>query len=45
VGANLTAYSLPAAIKPYYGDHPRAVNTYLRFRLNYWGIEKCTRCA
>ena len=33
LGANLTAYSLPGAIKPYYGDHPYGVNVYLRFRL------------
>ncbi len=33
VGANITGYSLPSAIKPYYGDHPWAVNMYLRFRL------------
>jgi hypothetical protein len=33
IGANVTAYSLPAAIKPYYGAHPFGVNVYLRFRL------------
>src|SRR5579872_1556283 len=33
LGANVTAYSLPAAIKPYYGDRPWGVNLYLRFRL------------
>lgn len=33
VGANATAYTLPAAIKPYYGDHPWGVNAYLRLRL------------
>ena len=33
VGANLTAYSLPPSIKPFYGDHPWGVNMYLRFRL------------
>ncbi len=33
VGANVTAYSLPPAIKPYYGDHPWGVNLYVRFRL------------
>ena len=33
VGANVTAYSLPSAIKPYYGDHPWGVNMYMRFRL------------
>jgi hypothetical protein len=34
IGANLTSYSLPDAIKPNYGDHPLALNFYLRFRLN-----------
>jgi len=24
IGANFTAYSLPGAIKPYYGNHPPA---------------------
>jgi hypothetical protein len=33
VGANLTAYSLPSVIKPYYGDHPWGVNIYVRLRL------------
>lgn len=33
VGANITAYSLPAAIKPYYGSHPAGGNIYVRFRL------------
>jgi hypothetical protein len=33
VGANLTAYSLPRAIEPYYGDRPWAVSVYLRIRL------------
>jgi hypothetical protein len=33
VGANFTAYSLPEAIKPYYGEHPVGGNIYLRFRL------------
>jgi hypothetical protein len=33
VGANVTAYTLPSAIKPYYGDHPVGVNVYLRFRI------------
>jgi hypothetical protein len=33
VGANVTAYTLPSAIKPYYGDHPFGVNLYVRFRL------------
>ncbi|HEV3199204.1 MAG TPA: hypothetical protein VGZ73_14925 [Bryobacteraceae bacterium] len=33
VGANLTAYNLPRAIQPYYGDHPWGVSVYLRVRL------------
>lgn len=33
VGANFEAYSLPTAIKPYYGQHPVGGNIYVRFRL------------
>ncbi len=33
IGANFTAYSLPNAIKPYYGDHPVGGNLFIRFRL------------
>ena len=33
VGANFTAYSLPDAIKGYYGDHPVGGNIFVRFRL------------
>jgi hypothetical protein len=33
IGANFSAYSLPAAIKPYYGDHPVGGNIFVRFRL------------
>jgi len=33
IGANFTTYSLPSAIKPYYGDHPLGGNVFLRFRL------------
>jgi hypothetical protein len=33
LGANITAYSLPAAIKPYYGQHPVGGIIFLRFRL------------
>jgi hypothetical protein len=33
VGANITAYTAPPAIKPYYGDHPWGINVYVRFRL------------
>jgi hypothetical protein len=33
VGANFTSYSLPDAIKPYYGSHPLGGNIFVRFRL------------
>ena len=33
IGVNFSAYSLPAAIKPYYGDHPLGGNIFIRFRL------------
>ena len=33
IGANLTAYSLPSSLDPYYGAHPLGVNVYLRLRL------------
>jgi len=33
VGANFTAYRVPSAIQPYYGDHPFALNVFLRLRL------------
>lgn len=33
IGANVEMYSLPAAIKPYYGDHPLGGNVYIRLRL------------
>jgi hypothetical protein len=33
IGANVTFYSLPGAIKPYYGDRPWGVDLYLRLRL------------
>lgn len=33
IGANLNLYSLPGAIKPYYGNHPIGGNLFLRFRL------------
>ncbi len=33
IGANIEAYSLPTAIKPYYGDHPIGGNVFVRFRL------------
>ena len=33
IGANIEAYSLPAAIKPYYGNHPIGGNVFVRFRL------------
>lgn len=33
IGANFSTYSLPGAIKPYYGDHPVGGNIFVRFRL------------
>jgi hypothetical protein len=33
IGANFTVYSLPDAIKPYYGSHPVGGNIFVRFRL------------
>jgi hypothetical protein len=33
IGANFTAYSMPDAIKPYYGAHPVGGNVFLRFRV------------
>ncbi len=33
IGANFSFYSLPGAIKPYYGDHPVGGNIYIRIRL------------
>jgi hypothetical protein len=33
IGANFTTYSLPDAIKPYYGSHPVGGNIFIRFRL------------
>ena len=33
IGADFTAYSLPDAIKPYYGDRPVGGNVFIRFRL------------
>ncbi len=30
---NLTAYAIPAAIQPYYGEHPWGVNVFLRVRI------------
>lgn len=33
IGANIEIYSLPAAIKPYYGDRPAGGNIFVRFRL------------
>jgi hypothetical protein len=34
LGANFTGYSMPGAIRPYYGNHPVAVCVYLRVRLH-----------
>jgi hypothetical protein len=33
IGANFTAYSLPGAIKPYYGDRPVGGSVFIRLRL------------
>lgn len=33
IGANLELYTLPDAIKPYYGDRPVGGNVFVRFRL------------
>ncbi len=33
IGANFTTYSLPGAIKPYYGDRPVSGNIFIRIRL------------
>ena len=33
IGANFTTYTMPDAIKPYYGNHPVSVNIYARLRL------------
>ncbi|HTS31907.1 MAG TPA: hypothetical protein VMH81_38820 [Bryobacteraceae bacterium] len=33
IGANLTTYTVPQAIHPYYGGHPVAVSVFLRVRL------------
>lgn len=33
IGFNVSAYTLPNAIKPYYGEHPFGVNMFLRLRL------------
>ena len=33
IGANVETYSLPSAIKPYYGDRPVGGNIFIRFRL------------
>lgn len=33
IGANIETYSLPAAIKPYYGNRPVGGNVFLRIRL------------
>ena len=35
VGANVTAYTVPAAIRPYYGARPFGVTMYVRLRLKH----------
>ena len=37
IGANIETYSLPSAIKPYYGNHPVGGNIFLRIRLKRRG--------
>ena len=34
LGGNFTAYSMPSSLDPAYGNHPVAVNVFLRFRLH-----------
>ena len=43
IGANLTAYTTPAALKPYYGTHPTGVSIFLRMRLRPGGQEYTRR--
>ena len=33
IGANVTAYEIPTAIQPFYGEHPLGGSVFLRFRL------------
>ena len=33
IGGNVTLYNVPAAIQPFYGEHPAAFYMFLRFRL------------
>jgi hypothetical protein len=33
IGANVTAYAIDSALKPYYGSTPWGVNVFIRFRL------------
>ncbi len=33
IGANLSFYKVPAAIQPFYGEHPWGATMYLRFRI------------
>jgi hypothetical protein len=37
IGANIETYSLPDAIKPYYGNHPIGGNIFIRLRLKAHG--------
>jgi len=34
IGLNATVYAIPQSIQPVYGDHPWALNVFLRFRLS-----------
>jgi len=33
IGTNVTTYTMPVAIQPYYGIHPVSVNIFARLRL------------
>jgi hypothetical protein len=33
IGANVTAYAIDSALKPFYGDRPWGINLFIRFRL------------
>ena len=33
IGANVTAYAIDSALKPFYGDRPWGINMFIRFRL------------
>jgi hypothetical protein len=43
LGANVTAYGIGAALKPFYGDRPWGVNVFVRFRLKPGAYQKRKR--